>query len=131
MDGRKIKVCPGCDGEFETDDNRVKYCSDGCRRSAALNKVKECQKVKNKETNVTKKCCICNAVFIDTTINHCKNTCSEECAKEKKHINYLKWKNENPESYKESQKKSITRKEKIGYWKKYRIKKRLKTIKKN
>ncbi|WP_394916980.1 hypothetical protein [uncultured Robinsoniella sp.] len=131
MDVEKVKVCLECGSKFQTNDNRVKYCSDECRRSSALNKVKKCQKVKEKKSNITKTCCICGKDFVDTTINHCKNTCSEECRREKWRMNWEKWKTENPESYKQSQKKSILRKEKIGYWKKYRIKKRLKTIKKN
>lgn len=125
MDKIKEKICPGCGGKFKTNDNRVKYCSDECRESTTLIKIKKCQKSKNKQRDITKKCCICDAEFVDTTRNHCKNTCSERCAKEKRRINYIKWKNENPESYKESQKRSIARKKRTGYWRKYRIKKAL------
>lgn len=30
-----IKVCPICGKEFETEDGRVKYCSDNCRLKSA------------------------------------------------------------------------------------------------
>lgn len=126
MDKKKDKICLECGRKFKTDDNRVKYCSDGCRRSAALEKVKKCQKnKKNKETSIIKKCCICGTEFTDTTKNHCKNTCSPHCRREKQIRNWEKWKTENPESYKESQKKSIARKKRMGYWKKYNKKKAL------
>ena len=119
------KICPECGRSFLAENNRFKYCSDGCRRSAALEKVKKCQKEKNKSGIISKKCCICGKEFVDATINHCKNTCSPECRRAKQQENYQKWKAENPDSYKESQKRSIDRKKKTGYWRKYRIKKAL------
>lgn len=125
MDKKKDKICLECGRKFKTDDNRVKYCSDGCHRSAALEKVKKCQKEKNKSGSIVKQCCICGKEFTDITINHSKNTCSPECKKAKQHANYQKWKTENPDRYKESQKRSIERKKKTGYWRKYRIKKAL------
>ncbi len=127
MDKEKDKICLECGRKFKTDDNRIKYCSDGCRRSAAIEKVKVCQKNKHKEARVIKTCCICGKEFIDTTKNHGKNTCSQKCKQEKQSENLEKWKTENPESYKKSQKKSIARKKRMGYWKKYYRKKGLLT----
>lgn len=119
------KICPECGRNFLAKNNRYKYCSDGCRSSAALKKVKKCQKEKNKSASVTKECCICGKEFTDTSINHSKNTCSPECKRVKQQANYQKWKMQNPDSYRESQKRSIDRKKKTGYWRKYRIKKAL------
>lgn len=123
-----LKHCANtyCGKEFVTYDNRVKYCSDQCRHDMYLFKVKECQKNKNKSREIVKNCCICGTQFIDTTKTHCQNTCSPEHAKIKKKENWLKWIHENPESYKESQKKSIQRKKRTGYWKKYWKKRKFK-----
>lgn len=125
-----IKHCANstCGKEFLTSDNRVKYCSDQCRHDVYLLKVKECQKNKNKNREIVKNCSICGAEFIDKTINHSQNTCSPEHAKIKKRQNWMRWVRENPDSYKESQKRSIQRKTRTGYWKKYWKKRKVKEI---
>ena len=43
----KRKACEQCYKEFEAKDNREKYCSNSCRKKAAVEYVKQCQARQN------------------------------------------------------------------------------------